>query len=163
MSYLDDFASLLSRGSGDDTPLAARTTLETVRAQLEDAPRPYLEYPEGTFHTTGTRNGCGYASVTLVVDEDGGTCTLDIATHIHVAPENARAVRRMMHMINNTLVETGLCLADDNTVHFTPDGPLNVRAGHDVDQTVGRGLSTVRQYADKFTAISAGVKPWDLI
>ena len=161
MSTFDEIKSLITSG-GDDI-LEAQDTLETVRSQLEESSLPFVEGPKGTFTMNATRRGCGYAQGTLVVDEEGGTCSMDINTHIRVEPANAIPVRRMMRMLNNTLIQTGLVLDDDNVVHFVPEDPIDVRGGEQIDVAVGRAISTIHKEAWKFTAIDAGAKPWDLV
>lgn len=169
MSYLDDLSALF----GDDAPdqsgeggrgatIPARTTLETVRAQLEESSLRVVEHPDGRFTGNGERRGCGYATIEITVDEEAGTCTFDIATNLRVNPKNARATARMLRMINSTLIQTGLVLADDGTVHFVPDAPLDIRGGEDVALAVGRGLSTVHSEAWRIAGIEAGVPAWEL-
>ena len=161
MSYFDEIKSLVTSG-GDDI-LEAQDTLAAVRSQLEESTLPFVEGPEGTFTMNATRRGCGFAQGTLVVDEEAGTCSMDINTHIRVAPENAIPVRRMLRMLNNTLIQTGLVLDDDNIVHFVPESPIDIRGGQEIDVAVGRAISTIHKEAWKFTAIAAGAKPWDLV
>lgn len=164
MSYLDDIDMLFGSDDGDASEvMPARTTLETVRDQLEDMNHYFVEGPEGVFTADGTRRGCGYVTVTCVVDEEAGTCSVDINTHIKVAPEHARAASRMMRMLNNTFIQTGLQLDESNIVHFVVEGGVDVRSGGEVDTALSRGLSTVHNEAHKFTALAAGVEAWNLI
>lgn len=161
MSCFDEITSLITSG-GDDI-LDARSTLQTVRDQLEENSLPFVEDPEGTFTVNATRRGAGYAQGVLVVDEEAGTCSLDINTHIRVSPADAVPVRRMMRMMNNGYIQTGFALDEDGIVHFAPEDPIDVRGGEDVDVAMGRSVSTIHKEAWKFTAISAGTKPWDLV
>lgn len=139
------------------------TTLETVRAQLDEDSIYFLEDPVGTFVSNGTRHGCGFATIAVTVDEEAGTATFDVATHQRVSPRSARSARRLMRMVNNTLIQTGLELSEDGTAHFIPERPLDVRGGENVGVAVGRALTTVHDTAWKLTALEAGVKPWKLI
>lgn len=164
MSYLDELSALfgddIDTNEGSET-IPARTTLETVREQLEESSLFFVEGPEGHFVSNGGRRGCGFATVEVDVDEQAGTCTFDINTHLRVAPENARPVRRLMCITNSILIQTGLVLSDDGIVHFTPEEPIDVRGGDDIAVAVARGFITVHDNAWKFTAIAAGTPAWE--
>ena len=169
MSYLDDLSALfgdnapdLSEDNGRDGTIPARTALETVRAQLEESSQRVVEHPGGRFTGNGECRGCGYATLEVVVDEEAGTCTFDINTHLRVQPEHAQATRRMLRMINGTLIQTGLTLDDEGIVHFIPEAPLDVRGGDDVAMAIGRGMSTVHSDAWKISSIAAGIPAWEL-
>ena len=175
MNCLDDLHSLpnpqppsdqhppLRDGGGNAVTPSDHATLETVRAQLDEDSIYFLEEPAGTFVSNGTRHGCGFATITVTVDEESGTATFDVATHQRVSPRNARSARRLMRMVNNTLIQTGLELGEDGTAHFVPERPLDVRGGENVGVAVGRALTTVHDTAWKLTALEAGVKPWKLV
>lgn len=168
MSYLDDLKTLFgddapeSQGGAPDATIPARTTLETARSQLEESQMSFVEHPDGRFTANGERRGCGYAAIEITVDEEAGTCLFDIDTGLRVKPENARPVRRMMRMLNSSLIQTGLVLADDGVVHFAPEDPIDVRGGDNIALAVGRGLSTIHGEAWRFTSIAAGVPAWEL-
>lgn len=170
MSYLDELSSLLGTSLLDDESdeqdgqtLPARTTLEEVRAQLDGSSLYFIEGPEGHFVGNGNRRGCGFATVEIDVDEQAGTCAFDINARLRVAPENARAARRMMRVINNTLIQTGLALSDDGVVHFVPEVPIDVRGGDSIADAVGRGFTTIHEHSKQFIALSVGTPAWELV
>ncbi len=167
MSYLDDLAEIFGKHAptNDETPTPPdpnRSATEIVREQLESSSLYFTEGPAGVFRTHGTRHGVGFAQATLTVDDETGTCAIDIDTHLRVEEQNIQPTRLLFRSLNNDLIISGMRLLDDGTVHFVTDVPIDVRAGDSVEKGLRRALSTVHGTAEKITSIAAGVPVWEI-
>lgn len=167
MSYLDDLKALFDDDSDDDV-LDARAVevdgdpLEIARRQLDDCRAGYCEWPEGTFHGCGSRHGCGYAEATAVVDPQTGLASVDIDTHLRVAPGNVKGMRKAFRRLNNDFIVPGLTVDDDGSIHFRP-APCDLKAGDDLGEWLGKGFSTVHAHAHMAAQLDAGMSPFEVL
>ena len=138
------------------------TPLDIARQQLSDSRLHFCEGPEGTFRSNGVFSGCGYAEIICVVNPQTGIAGVDINAHLRTDPKQRKTTARLLDWLNERFIVPGLELDDMCIVHYHPAN-VDLNAGGDLDDYIGKGLSTVHAEAWKFTALAAGADPWTLI
>lgn len=150
-------------GGGDDEIVQYDGATDAVEHQLADSRLHWVRMDEATYRTTGIRLGAKYAEATLKVDEEAGTATFFLDSHITVGPEHVRAAKLLARHVDNHLKTAGLRVTDEGRVVFESARNLYPADGDDVDATVGRAISTIHAYAGTFLAIDCGMSAWDAI
>ena len=122
----------------------------------------FCEGPEGTFKTCGVFQGCGFAEVICVVNPETGIAGVDINAHLRTDPMQRKYTERLLAFLNESFIVPGLELDDMCIVHYHPAN-VDLYNGGDLDDYIGKGLSTGHAEAWKFSALAAGADPWTLI
>lgn len=168
MSYLDELNDILNAAGAheqgqDGAHVVSDNPLTVARGQLESSRHKYWEGPEGTFHMSGVYFGCGFADATATYDEQTGTFSLVVNTHLHIDPQNASAARKVFRRLNADFILEGLQLGEDGTMLFVAKRPCDVAAGDDLDEFFGKALSTVHGNASIPVQFAAGRGPLDIL
>lgn len=162
MSYLDDLVNGGAAACSADAGEEAQSPAHVVRNQIEAGPFEALRVTDTRYKACGTSYGVGFAEGDIVLDEERGTCSFDIDTHIPVPAELHKAFDRFCRHVNGAFIVRGFALAN-GTLHFTSEIPTDVLHGGDVAEDFSRAMSSIHRHAEDFSLMLAGVNPWDVI
>ena len=145
-----------------DIVLNAQTPRDIARRQLDAERAYYSEDPCGTFHACGSRFGCGFAELTVTVDDASGLACVDVDTGLRVSPDKVRPLRKVFRRMNDSFIVPGLEADDDGRVHFRPE-PVDLLDDGDLADDVGKAFSTVHGKASAILELEAGRPAWDVM
>ena len=166
MSYLDELADLfrdieMGGGEGRGT-VTGETPIQAARRQLDAAHPRYHEEKEGVFRICGNRHGCGFAEGVIVVDEATGMATLDVNANQRLRLQDIPAARKLFRRLNSTFIVPGLMVDDEGWIHFHPRD-LDLNAGNDLADCMGKALSTIHAHANVAVQFAAGRSAWEIL
>ncbi len=166
MSYLDELSRIFAdveRGADTDTGSATgETPIQIARRQLDAAHPRYYEESEGVFRICGNRHGCGFAEGVIVVDDATGMATLDVNSNQRLRPQDIPAARKLFRRLNSTFIVPGLMVDDEGWIHFHPRD-LDLNAGHDLADCMGKAISTIHAHAAIPAHFAAGRSAWEIL
>ncbi len=165
MNYLDELKGLFECIESGDTAergTTGETPIQIARRQLDATHPRYHEEKEGVFRICGNRHGAGFAEGVIVVDEAAGTAALDVNANQRLRPQDIPAARKLFRRLNATFIVPGLMVDDEGWIHFHPKD-LDLLAGDDLADCMGKALSTVHAHASIPMQLAAGRNAWDIL
>lgn len=166
MSYLDElhglFRDIEKDGDAGCSSTTGETPIQIARRQLDAAHPRYFEEREGVFRICGNRHGCGFAEGVIVVDDTTGMATLDVNANQRLRPQDIPAARKLFRRLNSTFIVAGLMVDDEGWIHFHPRD-LDLNAGCDLADCMGKALSTVHAHAAIPAHFAAGRSAWEIL